>query len=262
MKIKQVFKCLREPTLTDHMPSREAFLYYDYALMIVGWIKPAKESRLSYCELYKLVRVVMFMLTCYISISFIIIYVKEYHLFTTSEFILWVMIAINIPGTTARTFISFFHIWRLTLLKGVLDELDKSCSSIEQKYVVHYRVKFCNIVYLASLFIYIGFILQKFLLYAPRGLLPWNMYIPFINWRNGSCSFWVSAVLESIPMMALLFLVHLNDCYPVLFGMIIRVHLELVKKRIQSLRSDPIKSDEEDVNDLVGCIKDHQLIKE
>lgn len=262
MKIKQVFKCLREPTLTDQMPSREAFLYYEYALMIVGWIKPTAESSLSYCGLYKLVRVVMFMLTCYVSISFIIIYIKEFHLFTISELILSLMIAINAPGALARSFTSYFHIWRQTLLKEVLDKLDKSCSSIEQKYVVHYRAKLCSIVYLAYLFIYVTFVLQKFLLNAPRGVLPWNMYIPFINWRNDNYSFWVSAVLETIAMLAIVLFNQLNDSYPVLFGAIIRVHLELLKKRIQSLRSDPNKSDEEDFNDLVCCINDHQLIKE
>lgn len=45
MKMRQAFKAFREPTLTDHMPSQEAFMYLEYSMTGLGWIAPRLESR-------------------------------------------------------------------------------------------------------------------------------------------------------------------------------------------------------------------------
>ncbi|XP_062139025.1 odorant receptor 42b-like [Drosophila sulfurigaster albostrigata] len=47
---------------------------------------------------------------------------------------------------------------------------------------------------------------------------------------------------------------------PTLFGMNIRLHLNLLKQRIQKLRMDDMESEVEDYEKLVGCINDHKII--
>jgi len=54
----------------------------------------------------------------------------------------------------------------------------------------------------------------------------------------------------------------MSDIYPLLYGLILRVHLKLLRLRVESLCTDSGKSDAENEQDLIKCIKDHKLIIE
>lgn len=63
-------------------------------------------------------------------------------------------------------------------------------------------------------------------------------------------------------MLSTLTFNHMNDCYPFLFGTTHRLHLELLQKRIERLRTNPEQSEEQDLEELIGYIQDHKLILE
>lgn len=228
MQIAKVFKALREPSLTDHMASRDAFMYLENSMTLVGWLPATKESRYSYGRFFKLVSVVMFLVVFYPCAGYIVIYIMEFHQFTASELFKSQQVAINTPCAGLRSFFTFIHLWCLAVLKGFLDKLVKSCTSIDEKFKIHKQVKFCNIVYLLYFNIYTTFGMVQFCFTAPRGVLPWNLYIPLINWRNGSYSFWAAALLLQFLMLSVLTFNHMNDACPVLFGTLIRLHLQLL----------------------------------
>ncbi|KAH8414030.1 hypothetical protein KR222_002609 [Zaprionus bogoriensis] len=262
MKLEQIFTALREPSLADHMPSRDAFKYLECCMTAVGWLKPSKDSRYSCCGLYLMSRAVIFIFSIYIGIGFLITYITEFHAFTVSELFTSMQVAINTPCGSLRGFITFMHIWRLALLKDVLDKLDKSCTRVEEKDEVHRRVKLCNSIYLTYLCIYVGFSFLKLFSTAPMGVVPWHIYIPYIDWRNGPLSLWVASLLETFLMESILLFNHLNDCYPFLFGTMIRLHLKLLQTRVENLRSNPNQSEAECLEELIGCINDLKLIRE
>ncbi|XP_051862636.1 odorant receptor 42b-like [Drosophila albomicans] len=49
---------------------------------------------------------------------------------------------------------------------------------------------------------------------------------------------------------------------PTIFGIKIRLHLDLLKQRIEKLRMDDAITEDESYTKLVGCIKDHKIIME
>ncbi|XP_051862875.1 odorant receptor 42b-like [Drosophila albomicans] len=53
-----------------------------------------------------------------------------------------------------------------------------------------------------------------------------------------------------------------TDIYPVIYGLTIRLHINLLIKRIELLRCDDNRSEEEHYEELTGCIKDHKRLLE
>jgi len=52
------------------------------------------------------------------------------------------------------------------------------------------------------------------------------------------------------------------DVYPIIYVVMLRTHLELLRQRVIDLRSDLDKGDDQHYKELVGCVKDHKRIVE
>jgi len=52
------------------------------------------------------------------------------------------------------------------------------------------------------------------------------------------------------------------NVYPIIYVVMLRTHLEILRQRIIDLRSDLDKGDDQHYEELVGCVRDHKLIVE
>lgn len=50
------------------------------------------------------------------------------------------------------------------------------------------------------------------------------------------------------------------DSYTLIYVTIFRAHIDILKDHVQKLRTNPLVSETENYDELVGCITKHQLI--
>lgn len=118
----------------------------------------------------------------------------------------------------------------------------------------------CNYAFLIYSFIYCGYAGSTFLSYALSGRPPWSVYNPFIDWRDGMGSLWIQAIFEYITMSFAVLQDQLSDTYPLMFTIMFRAHMEVLKDHVRSLRMDPERSEADNYQDLVNCVLDHKTI--
>ncbi|XP_034488785.1 odorant receptor 59b-like [Drosophila innubila] len=150
--------------------------------------------------------------------------------------------------------------WRLTMLKDKLDRMNKRCVKEEEQLAVHRSARLCNLVYLFFLVTYASFGILSVFPAVLKGRTPWRIYIPYFDWRVSTSNLMIASSFEFLCMGSALSLNHLNDAYPLVFGLVIRLNIDLLKKRIQNLRTDPCKCEEQNYEDLKNCIDDHKQI--
>ncbi|XP_034114186.1 odorant receptor 42b-like [Drosophila albomicans] len=189
-------------------------------------------------------------------------YVREFKNLTPGELITSVQLMFNLPNCYIKAAILYFNLWRLEKAKEMLDDMDKSCTRQEEKLQVHRYVIRCNKIYLAFMSVYNFYPLSTFATAIINGVTPWSLYIPFLNWRDGTQQLWLAAIIEYILVIFPVYYNNATDIYPVIYGQTIRSHFDLLIKRIQRLRCDEDKSEDKNYEELTGCIKDHKRILE
>ncbi|XP_062123398.1 odorant receptor 42b-like [Drosophila sulfurigaster albostrigata] len=189
-------------------------------------------------------------------------YIREFKNMTPGELITSVQLMFNLPNCYIKAAILYFNLWRLEKAKEMLDEMDKSCTRQEEKLQVHRSVIRCNTIYLAFMSVYNFYPLSTFANGIINGVTPWSLYIPFLNWRDGTRQLWLAAIIEYFLVIFPVYYNNATDIYPVIYGQTIRLHFDLLIKRIQRLRCDGDKTEDKNYEELTGCIKDHKRILE
>ncbi|XP_017034986.1 odorant receptor 98a [Drosophila kikkawai] len=253
-----IFKYLREPDPSNLLTSPEAFRYFEYGMFFMGWWSPQKYKILYYIAAACIFSWCVIYLPIGISISFL----KDLSNFSPSELLTVLQLFFNSVGMPFKVLFFNLHIWRFYKAKELLSKLDKRCSRLEERMQVHRWVVHCNKAYLIYQVIYISYTMSTFLSAGAAGQLPWRIYNPFVDWRQSRVSFWIAAFHENMLMTFTVTQTLMSDIYPLLYGLILRVHLKLLQQRVERLCTEPGKSEEENQEDLVNCIKDHKLIKE
>jgi len=257
---KVIFKYLRKPTVTDRMVMKDSFGYLDYAMIVFGWVQPSKNSR--YYGISKFVKIFLLLSAFYLPVGFTITYWNELNTFTSAELSNSLQAAVNSPGAFIKGVVSVLTVWRLTVFKDKLDQMNKHCVEEEEKLAIHRTARLCNMVFLFYLVLYGSFFILSIITAALRGQTPLRLYNPYFDWRASKSSLLIATLFEMLFMGTGLFYNQVNDSYPLLIGMVIRLNIDLLKERIQNLRTDPNRSDEQSYEDLKGCINYHSQILE
>ncbi|EDW56952.1 odorant receptor 59b [Drosophila sechellia] len=253
-----VFELIKPAPLTEKVQSRQGNIYLYRAMWLIGWIPP-KEGILRYVYLFW---------TCvpfafgvfYLPVGFIISYVQEFKNFTPGEFLTSLQVCINVYGASVKSTITYLFLWRLRKTEILLDSLDKRLANDNDRERIHNMVARCNYAFLIYSFIYCGYAGSTFLSYALSGRPPWSVYNPFIDWRDGMGSLWIQAIFEYITMSFAVLQDQLSDTYPLMFTIMFRAHMEVLKDHVRSLRMDPERSEADNYQDLVNCVLDHKTI--
>ncbi|KAH8390670.1 hypothetical protein KR215_009671 [Drosophila sulfurigaster] len=214
------FKYLQESTAGELFPSRYAYKYLERGMKFVGWLPPSRSS--GFYWLYRLWSVIiLFTMAIYLPIAFFGSYFIDFEGFTPGDFLTSVQVAFNAACLALKIFLLVPHMDRFEEAKKMLDVIDER---------------------------------------SITGSTPWGFYLPFVDYRDGVKSFWIAATVEYIIGSAAVYSDQMVDIYPVIFGVLLRTHLKLLRRRVQRLRTTPGETDEQSYKELVSCIKDHKLL--
>ncbi|EDW04791.1 GH23176 [Drosophila grimshawi] len=89
-----------------------------------------------------------------------------------------------------------------------------------------------------------------------------KLYNPFLDWHDGTLNLWIVSTFEFMVLMGAVVQNLLSDTYTLVYGLILRTHLELLNGRISKLRTNPEMTEDENYEELVNCVLDHKLILE
>jgi len=258
MAKEEFFKYINPAPLCQKVATRDGCIYMYRLMKFIGWIPP-KEGAQRY--LYLIWTFTTFAFGAfYLPVGFVLSYVKELDKFTPDEFLTSLQVSINIYGSSVKCITLYFNLCRLRKAEGILDELDKRSLKDCERQKVHETVAFSNYVFLIFTIIYNGYALLTFLVYLASGRPPWSLYNPFLNWRDSQINLYIQATSEYIVMSFAVIYQQLSDTYLLVFMILIRGHFNILKDRVQDLRTSANKLEEQDYEDLVNCVKDHKMI--
>ncbi|KAM8711706.1 hypothetical protein ACLKA7_012248 [Drosophila subpalustris] len=253
-----MFKLIKPAPLTERVRSQDGSDYMYRGMTLIGWIPP-KEGALRY--VYHFWTCLPFIFgVFYLPVGLVISYVTEFKNFTVGQFLTSLQVAINLYGASIKSTITYIMLWRLAKLKDLLDRMDERLLNDGDKQKIHNMVARCNSVYLFYCFVYSGYVTSTFFTAVCTGKIPWNVFNPLWDWRAGPLSFWVQSIFEFFSMSCVALQDQLADAYPLIFTMILRTHFDVLKDHVRSLRMDPSKTEADNFQDLVHCIKDHKML--
>ncbi|KAH8406590.1 hypothetical protein KR215_008775 [Drosophila sulfurigaster] len=256
------FKLIKPAPLTQKVTSRDGCVYLYRVMKFIGWIPP-KTGPIFLRGLYYFYSFLTFAFgVIYLPLGFALSYLKEFDKFTPDEFLTSLQVALNAYGGPVKSSITYLNLWRLRKVENILDELDERVDSDVARKKLHKSVALSNFVFLFFTIVYNGFTGSTFLAYLASGRPPWSVYNPFIDWRDSLLNLFIQANFEYIIMSCAVIQDLLSDTYLLVFIILIRGHFNLLMDRVQNLRTDPNKSDDENYEDLVNCVKDHKKILE
>lgn len=260
--LKMDLEYSEEPKDGKLFKSSEAYKYLENGIEIMGLRQPS-DLKPEYHRIYKIWGfVVKFICIPYAPASFILSFVKDFDKITPNELVGMSVIFFNVPAISVKLIILMTNFWRLSKGKELLDAMYMRCVSHEERLQVHGISKFCHsITYLYTL-VYVMVPTTKYFSSVLSGFSPFNLYNPFIDWRESTKSLWITASIDSVILMPVVFCNIIVDCMPFIFGITVREHLKLLIKIVQKLRENPELMEQQHFEELVLCIKDHKLILE
>ncbi|XP_034478113.1 odorant receptor 42b-like [Drosophila innubila] len=253
-----VFKLIKPAPLTEQVRSRDGFTYLYRAMKIIGWLPP-KDGMWRYVYLSWTVMTFVWS-TTYLPLGFLGSYITQIKLFSPGEFLTSLQVCFNAYGSSVKVFITYSQLWRLIKAKVLLDKLDIRCKSLEEREKIHKTVARCNQAFLIFTFVYCGFAGSTYLSSVLSGRPPWQLYNPLIDWHDSKLKLWIVSTLEYMVMSGAVLQDQIADTYPLMYTLILRAHLDILKDRIRKLRTDEKMTENENYDELVNCILDHKLI--
>ncbi|KRF78806.1 odorant receptor 59b isoform X2 [Drosophila virilis] len=145
-------------------------------------------------------------------------------------------------------------------MESVLDIMDERLRRDDDRCRIHKAVADSNYIFLVYAIIYGTFLTSAFVIGVFNGHPPWLFYNPLFDWHNGSTRFWLQSILEQIVVSLTGLTLLVSDTYPLIFLVMMRAHIDVLRERIRSLRTDLHKTEAENYDELICCIMDHKLI--
>ncbi|KAH8315179.1 hypothetical protein KR074_002846, partial [Drosophila pseudoananassae] len=255
---EMLFVYLREPVPPYLLTSPEAFHYFEVAMLWIGWMPPKKLR-----FLYWISSTFIYMWSAvYLPVGITISFFMDIRNLKASELMTILQLFFNSVGMPFKVLFFRLYIERFHQAKEILSRMDRRCTDVEERMEVHRWAVRCNYAYLIYQMIYTCYTISTVLSSAMGGALPWRIYNPLVDWQKDTLSFWEAALHEGVLMLFAVTQTLMSDVYPLLYGLILRAHIKLLRLRVEKLCMDPAKSSEDNYGDLVMCIKDHQLIHE
>ncbi|XP_017073193.1 putative odorant receptor 59c [Drosophila eugracilis] len=255
---KPLFKRLQAAPVDRPVSSADASDYFYRIALFLGWTPP-KEGLLRWIY-FLWTATTMWLGIVYLPLGLTLTYVKHFDRFTPTEFLTSLQVDINCIGNVIKSCVTFTQMWRFRRMIELLVSLDDRCLTPSQRKILSTTVARVNLIVLLFLSTYLGFCLMNLFTSVFAGKAPWQLYNPFVDWKNGYWQLWIASVLEyfvvSIGTMQEL----ISDANAIVFISLFRAHLAILKNRIENLRQDPELSERENYEQLVSCIQDHRTI--
>lgn len=257
-----VFEHLTEPDDGQLLKSRYACKYLEYGMIILGLRAPPTENKFTK-NLYRLwSMLILWILEIYLPIAFILPFIWSFDTISSNELVSSLAMFFNIPTLSIKILILLVNIWRVDKMKEILDIMYERCVSVKERLQVQ---TFTNKCITCSKFYSLAYVMSLNLMYLSSvltGHAPYNLYNPFVDWRQSTKNLWIASTIEFVVVLLAVCCNIVLDCMPLIFMMTIRGHIKLIIQRVEALRMNPDFSEQENFEQLVLCIKDHKLILE
>ncbi|KAH8417707.1 hypothetical protein KR222_004505 [Zaprionus bogoriensis] len=257
---KRFFKLIQPTPISQAVRSRDCCNYLNRTMLYIGWIPPDRGPRRYIYLMWTCC--VLALATIYSPIGFMLSLCMSLESFSLGELLGLLQISINVLGTSAKALSLLTQLSQLRQTQTVLDRLDERLHNDEDRWKIHVAVTRCNCTFLCYGILYSLYALSIGVAGALTGQLPWLIYNPLFDWRNGRLNFWLQSLLEYIIIGMTVAITLIEDAYSIVFILIFRAHADILKDHIRQLRTDPQQSEAKNYEDLVDCIVDHQLILE
>lgn len=256
----KMFELTHPAPLSDRVHSREACTYLYRTMNILGWIPPERGVKRYGSILWACL--VFAIAGTYVPIGFLLNLIIDLSNLTPEDILFILQTFINAVGVMLKCFCGIVLLSRQHETTLVLDELEKRVLTESDRQKIHNAVAVCNKIFLIYGICYFAYTISGAVSGVITGRPPWMIYNPFFNWRNGNLHFYSHLALEYVcgSMTVLLDLVW--DSYTLIYVTIFRAHIDILKEHIKKLRTDPLKTESENYDELVWCIKEHKLILE
>ncbi|ALC40429.1 Or22b [Drosophila busckii] len=253
-----LFRLIKPAPLEERVRSRDGCIYLYRAMKFIGWLPP-KSGIQRYLYLCWTITTFMWS-TTYLPLGFLGSYMTQIKLFSPGEFLTSLQVCFNAYGSSVKVAVTYTQLWRLIAAKQVLDKLDKRCVSDKERQQIHLVVARANHAFLIFTIVYCCYAGSTYLSSVFSGRPPWQLYNPFVDWHESTGKLWLASTLEYLVMSGAVLQDQLSDTYPLVYSLILRTHLNLLKQRIRQLRTDPNLSEQQNYQALVNCVIDHKLI--
>ncbi|XP_030385894.1 odorant receptor 42b-like [Scaptodrosophila lebanonensis] len=253
------FELTKVAPLGKRVRSRDACIYLQRVMNSVGWTPPSNWTRWIY-----MIWTVTTTFCCiiYMPGGFFINYFLEIKSFTPVLFLTSLQAGINAAGCAIKASLTFLNIWRFRRANELLDRMDKRVVTDAERLQIHQVVARCSRIFLAYQTVYYFFITSNFASGLLNNVPPWNIYNPLIKWRRSKLELYAASWLEYVIMLFTGTQNLITDTYPLMYGILLRTHINLLKQRVEKLRTEQNDSNEKHYEDLIDCISDHKLIIE
>ncbi|KAH8383964.1 hypothetical protein KR009_011458, partial [Drosophila setifemur] len=243
------------------LSSRDSLIRLDRAKTLIGWVPPSRDSRFWWLH-YAWTAFPLFMLCIYMPYALIMTGILNFKNFTINELFTYLQAPVNASAGIAKTIIFFIMQDRYRRVEAIMHLMDKRGCGKDERILIHNRASVCHLITFFYNGLYFGFLTTAVVGAMWTGKTPFCLYNPLFHEEDGLLSFLMADMVETITVGFYAIAHAIFDVYPVVCVIILRTHINLLKRRIENLRSDLEKSDDQHYSELVECVKDYQLIIE
>ncbi|KAL7727775.1 hypothetical protein ACLKA6_008103 [Drosophila palustris] len=244
--------------LSVRVHSKECYTYLYRVMHFVGWIAPEQGTQ-RYVHLLWMSLVYGFG-GLYFPLGLGFSLVIDFERMTPGEFLDVTEVFVNIFGASLKAFLTLDLLKCLRETEVFLDKLDQRLESDRDCLKMQKAIARCNSILVLYMKCYLGYITSTLVVGVYTRHPPWMVYNPLFDWRDGTGVLWAQIIFEFSIVFMMACMILIMDTFPLIFIIICRGHVDVLKDHIRDLRSDPLKKEADNYEELVSCICDHKLI--
>ncbi|XP_055910529.1 odorant receptor 42a-like [Eupeodes corollae] len=189
-------------------------------------------------------------------------YVKSIRTMSIPTLLTSLQVAINIYTIALKVIVVYIYMPELRKTRPILDEFDKRILYKEERNVAAKMIRFCRGLVVVSMVSNLTYSVITFLAAIWNRQPPSGIYIPLCHWEDSTTKLTVAILLEFYLInIACIQNVGL-DVYPLTYIYMARMHMKILCIRVEKLGTDSKTSMDDEVGNLVDCIKTQKKIME
>ncbi|KAH8409651.1 hypothetical protein KR222_000275, partial [Zaprionus bogoriensis] len=259
---KMPFEYREAPKDGKYLECQDVYKYLEYGMRLMG-LRRSTDLNPAYYRLHQCWGLFVVGITVvYLPLGYVLSFLKDFNTMTANELVGILVLFLNVPAISMKLIILLFNIWRIDGAKGLLVAMYQRCESPAERTQVHGFTSRCHLV----TYLYVGaYLMVPTLMYFSSvlsGYAPFNLYNPFIDWRESTQKLWMASTIEYSLVFIAVSCNIIVDCVPFIFSFTVRELLKLLIERVRQLREKADATEAQVFEELVLCVKDHKLILE
>ncbi|XP_067635834.1 odorant receptor 7a-like [Eurosta solidaginis] len=239
--------------------SSDSFICLFKGFTIIGTNPPMNAGRIYYMwsAILNLCIIILspFVFTIGFNIQYLIL-----HTINTTQFLSGLQAGINVIGIPPKGVILAISLKRMRSIEPILNIMDARYTKFEDISLIRAAVIMGNRIVVSFGLAYFTYMLLTAIPPLCYGQVPFSVWIPFLKKERSLYDFYAQIFFDLFFMIFALFHQVLNDSYSSVYICVIRMHMQLLVRRVRRLGMEAERSYDDNLKELVGCIETHQQI--